>query len=164
MQRMPPAAGIRSCRLWRCRNALTAITGGSNGEMWSAGKRLGVAALSLLAAALVGACAGNGDQDDLADKPQPTPQTQAGEPRREPTEARREEPHRAAERGAQGQTRVDRPLFATVGSRDGRPDQAMMDGSTLLTVAMVVMMAVMMGGMVAGAAWVIVRRRRNRDD
>jgi len=36
----------------------------------------------------------------------------------------------------------------------------MMDGSTLLTVAMVVMM----GGMVAGAAWAIVRRRRKRDD
>jgi hypothetical protein len=40
----------------------------------------------------------------------------------------------------------------------------MMDGSTLLTVAMVVMMVVMMGGMVAGAAWAIVRRHRNRGD
>jgi hypothetical protein len=40
----------------------------------------------------------------------------------------------------------------------------MMDGSTLLTVAMVVMMVVMMGGMVAGAAWAFLRRRRNRGD
>jgi hypothetical protein len=36
----------------------------------------------------------------------------------------------------------------------------MMDGSTLLTIAMVVMM----GGMVGGAMWAIARRRRNRGD
>jgi hypothetical protein len=35
----------------------------------------------------------------------------------------------------------------------------MMDGSTLLTVAMVVMM----GGMIAGAGWAIIRRRGKGD-
>jgi hypothetical protein len=40
----------------------------------------------------------------------------------------------------------------------------MMDGSTLLTIAMVVMMALMMGGMVGGAVWAIARRRRKRND
>jgi LPS O-antigen subunit length determinant protein (WzzB/FepE family) len=39
-----------------------------------------------------------------------------------------------------------------------------MDGSTLMTVAMIVLMAVMMGGMVLGAGWALVRRRRQRDD
>jgi hypothetical protein len=39
----------------------------------------------------------------------------------------------------------------------------MMDGSSLMTVAMVVMMVVMMGGMLAGGAWAFIRRRRNRD-
>jgi hypothetical protein len=38
-----------------------------------------------------------------------------------------------------------------------------MDGSTLITVAMIVMMAVMMGGMLAGGIWAFLRRRRNRD-
>lgn len=36
----------------------------------------------------------------------------------------------------------------------------MMDGSTLLTIAMIVMMGVMMGGMVVGGAWALVRRRK----
>jgi LPXTG-motif cell wall-anchored protein len=35
----------------------------------------------------------------------------------------------------------------------------MMDGSTLLTIAMMVMM----GGMIAGGVWAFARRRRNRD-
>jgi hypothetical protein len=39
----------------------------------------------------------------------------------------------------------------------------MMDGSTLVTIAMIAMMALMMGGMVAGAVWGVVRRRRDRD-
>jgi LPS O-antigen subunit length determinant protein (WzzB/FepE family) len=39
-----------------------------------------------------------------------------------------------------------------------------MDGSTLMTVAMVVLMVVMMGGMVVGAGWALVRRSRQRDD
>jgi hypothetical protein len=39
----------------------------------------------------------------------------------------------------------------------------MMDGSTLVTIAMIVMMVVMMGGMVAGGVWALVRRRK-RDD
>jgi ABC-type dipeptide/oligopeptide/nickel transport system permease subunit len=39
----------------------------------------------------------------------------------------------------------------------------MMDGSTLLTIAMIAMMAVMMSGMVAGALWGLMRRRRDRD-
>jgi hypothetical protein len=38
----------------------------------------------------------------------------------------------------------------------------MMDGSTLLTIAMVVMMVVMMGGMLVGGAWAFIRRRRDR--
>jgi hypothetical protein len=37
-----------------------------------------------------------------------------------------------------------------------------MDGSTLLTIAMILMMVVMMGGMVADGAWALLRRR-NRD-
>lgn len=41
----------------------------SNGEMERTGKRLRVAPLSVLAAALVGACAGDGDRDEVADKP-----------------------------------------------------------------------------------------------
>jgi hypothetical protein len=36
----------------------------------------------------------------------------------------------------------------------------MMDGSTLVIVAMVAMMALMCGGMVAGGAWAFVRHRR----
>jgi hypothetical protein len=36
----------------------------------------------------------------------------------------------------------------------------MMDGSTLLTIAMVVMMVVMMGGMVAGGIWALLRRNK----
>jgi len=37
----------------------------------------------------------------------------------------------------------------------------MMDGSTLLTIAMIVMMmVVMMGGMVAGGVWALARRRK----
>jgi len=39
----------------------------------------------------------------------------------------------------------------------------MMDGSTLMTIAMVVMMVVMMGGMVAVGAWALIRRRGKRD-
>jgi hypothetical protein len=39
----------------------------------------------------------------------------------------------------------------------------MMDGSTLLTIAMVVMMVVMMGGMLVGGIWALVRRRSRRD-
>jgi hypothetical protein len=39
-----------------------------------------------------------------------------------------------------------------------------MDGSTLMTVAMVVLMVVMMGSMVVGAGWALVRRWRQRDD
>jgi hypothetical protein len=39
----------------------------------------------------------------------------------------------------------------------------MMDGSTLLTIAMIVMMVVMMGGMVAGGLWALIRRRGKRD-
>ena len=39
----------------------------------------------------------------------------------------------------------------------------MMDGSTLLTIAMVVMMVVMMGGMMAGGIWALIRRRNKRD-
>jgi hypothetical protein len=39
-----------------------------------------------------------------------------------------------------------------------------MDGSTLMTVAMIVMMVVMMGGMVVGAGWALVRRWKQRDD
>jgi hypothetical protein len=35
----------------------------------------------------------------------------------------------------------------------------MMDGSTVLVVAMIVMMAVMMGGMLGGGAWALLRRR-----
>jgi hypothetical protein len=37
----------------------------------------------------------------------------------------------------------------------------MMDGSTLVIVAMVAMMALMCGGMVAGGAWAFIRRRRH---
>jgi len=40
----------------------------------------------------------------------------------------------------------------------------MMDGSTLMTIAMITMMVVMMGGMVVGAAWALARHRRQRDD
>jgi LPS O-antigen subunit length determinant protein (WzzB/FepE family) len=39
-----------------------------------------------------------------------------------------------------------------------------MDGTTVMTVAMIVMMVVMMGGMVVGAGWALVRRWRQRDD
>jgi hypothetical protein len=39
----------------------------------------------------------------------------------------------------------------------------MMDGSTVLNVAMVVMMALMMGGMIGAGAWAILRRRGSRD-
>jgi hypothetical protein len=39
----------------------------------------------------------------------------------------------------------------------------MMDGSTLLTIAMVVMMVVMMGGMMAGGLWALIRRRNKGD-
>jgi hypothetical protein len=39
----------------------------------------------------------------------------------------------------------------------------MMDGSTLITIAVVAMMVLMCGGMVAGAAWAMLRRRRNGD-
>jgi hypothetical protein len=39
-----------------------------------------------------------------------------------------------------------------------------MDGSTLMTVAMIALMVVMMGGMVLGAGWALVRRWRQRDD
>jgi hypothetical protein len=38
----------------------------------------------------------------------------------------------------------------------------MMDGSTLLTIAMVVMMVVMMGGMMVGGLWALIRRRNKR--
>jgi hypothetical protein len=38
----------------------------------------------------------------------------------------------------------------------------MMDGSTLLTVAMVVMMVVMLGAMVVGGLWAVRRRDRRR--
>jgi hypothetical protein len=40
----------------------------------------------------------------------------------------------------------------------------MMDGSTLLVIAMVLMMVVMCGGMVAGAVWAFIRRRRGHGD
>lgn len=40
----------------------------------------------------------------------------------------------------------------------------MMDGSTLVTIAMVVMMVVMMGGMIAGGLWAFIRRRNKRRD
>ena len=39
----------------------------------------------------------------------------------------------------------------------------MMDGSSLMTVAMIAMMVVMMGGMIGGGAWAILRRRGKRD-
>jgi hypothetical protein len=39
----------------------------------------------------------------------------------------------------------------------------MMDGSTLLTIAMVVMMVVMMGGMMTGGLWALFRRRNKRN-
>jgi hypothetical protein len=39
----------------------------------------------------------------------------------------------------------------------------MMDGSSLMTIAMVAMMVVMMGGMIAGGAWAFIRRRAKRD-
>ncbi len=39
----------------------------------------------------------------------------------------------------------------------------MMDGSSLMTIAMIVMMVVMMGGMLAGGAWALIRRRGKRD-
>jgi hypothetical protein len=35
-----------------------------------------------------------------------------------------------------------------------------MDGSTLVTIAMIVMMVVMMGGMIAGGMWALARRRK----
>ena len=38
----------------------------------------------------------------------------------------------------------------------------MMDGSSLITIAMVVMMVVMMGGMLVGGAWALIRRRTKR--
>jgi hypothetical protein len=38
----------------------------------------------------------------------------------------------------------------------------MMDGSTLIFIAMIVMMVVMCGGMLAGAGWAILRRRDRR--
>jgi hypothetical protein len=38
-----------------------------------------------------------------------------------------------------------------------------MDGSSLMTVAMIVMMVVMMGGMIGGGVWAILRRRGKRD-
>jgi hypothetical protein len=38
------------------------------------------------------------------------------------------------------------------------------DGSTLLTIAMIAMMTLMMGGMVVSAVWGLLRRRRDRDD
>jgi hypothetical protein len=39
----------------------------------------------------------------------------------------------------------------------------MMEGGTVLTIAMVVMMVVMMGGMIVGGAWALLRRGRKRD-
>jgi hypothetical protein len=36
----------------------------------------------------------------------------------------------------------------------------MMDGSTVLVVAMIVMMVVMMGGMLGAGAWAALRRRK----
>jgi hypothetical protein len=39
----------------------------------------------------------------------------------------------------------------------------MMDGSSLMTIAMVVMMVVMMGGMIGAGAWAFIRRRSKRD-
>jgi hypothetical protein len=39
----------------------------------------------------------------------------------------------------------------------------MMDGSSLMTIAMVVMMVVMMGGRLAGGTWALIRRRTKRD-
>jgi hypothetical protein len=38
----------------------------------------------------------------------------------------------------------------------------MMDGSTVLVIAMVVMMVVMCGGMLAGGVWAFLRRRGHR--
>jgi hypothetical protein len=38
----------------------------------------------------------------------------------------------------------------------------MMDGSTLIVVAMVAMMVLMCGGMIAGGGWAFLRRWRNR--
>jgi hypothetical protein len=39
----------------------------------------------------------------------------------------------------------------------------MMDGSSLMTIAMVVMMVVMMGGLIGGGVWAFIRRRGKRD-
>jgi heme/copper-type cytochrome/quinol oxidase subunit 2 len=44
-----------------------------------------------------------------------------------------------------------------------RGDGSVMDGSSLMTVAMIVMMVVMMGGMIGGGVWALVRRRGKRD-
>jgi hypothetical protein len=39
-----------------------------------------------------------------------------------------------------------------------------MDGSTLMTVAMIILMGVMMGGMLLGGAWALLRRRKRPRD